>query len=386
MNTHARPTEDRGFPRPVPTWVYSLAALGIAVGALAFVTGLRTDPAATWRALFINFLFWTSLACGAVTWSVAFRVARATWTAPINQMGHAMTRFLPVLLLVFAALFLGRRYLFPWIGTDLGARACWLDARFMFARDGLGLLLLTLLSFAFVRAYEQKDASRRLSVIGVLLLFTYVWVFTLLGFDLVMSLLPVWHSALFGGYFALGGLYLGIAALAVMAVSLRGWMGVEARVGTGQFRDLGNLLMAFAMAMTYFFYSQALPIWYENLPPEIVFAIPRIRLQPWLALSWVLLFTCYLGVFALLVVREMKERPATLCAVALVALAGMGLERYLLVTPSLAPADTAFPIRLVLIGLGFLGALVLTTAPFLARTPAVSELDLALKAEQELWR
>jgi hypothetical protein len=377
-----------GPSRPVPTWVYALATLGLAVAVLAFATGLGAEPAATWRALYINLLFWISLACGAVTWSAVFRVARATWTAPINQMGHALTRFLPVLLIVFAALFPGRHYVFPWIGTDLGDRAWWLNAPFLFLRDGLGLVLFTGLSLAFVRAYEREDpdANRQLTVIGVALLFTHVWVFTLLGFDLVMSLMPVWHSALFGGYFALGGLYLGMAVLVVMSVVLRRWLGVEHRVGTSQFRDLGNLLMAFAMVMTYFFYSQAMPIWYENLPPEVVFAIPRIRLQPWLACSWILLFTAYLGVFALLVVREMKERPATLFAVALFALLGMHLERYLLVTPSLAPEYTVFPVRYVLIDLGFLGALVLTAGPFLARMPAVSELDLALKAEQGQWQ
>ena len=65
-------------------------------------------------------------------------------------------------------------------------------------------------------------------------------------------------------------------------------------------------------------------------------------------------------------------------------LAGMGIERYLLVTPSLAPGYVSFPTQYLLINLGFLGLLVFAVAPALARWPAVSELDLALKQEQWL--
>ena len=176
-----------------------------------------------------------------------------------------------------------------------------------------------------------------------------------------------------------------MAALVLTSALLRRWLGAEPWLGKGQFRDLGNLLLAFAIAMTYFMYSQALPIWYENLPPEIVFALPRVHLQPWVTLSWVLLFTCYLGVFACLVLREVKERPVLLGGVAVLALAGMWLERYLLVVPSLVPKAPPFPVVELLIGLGFLGLLVLTVLPALARRPVVSELDLALKAEQEVW-
>jgi len=85
------------------------------------------------------------------------------------------------------------------------------------------------------------------------------------------------------------------------------------------------------------------------------------------------------------VIREVKERPVLLGGVAVLALAGMWLERYLLVVPSLVPKAPPSPVVELLIGLGFLGLLVLTVLPALTRRPVVSELDLALKAEQEAW-
>jgi hypothetical protein len=372
-----------------------LALLGIASGAVAFGVGLRVSPAATWRGLFVNFLFWISLAQGAVMWAVAFRLARTSWSAPLNRMGHAFASFLPFGVIVFAVLFLGRESLLPWLHLPVGDRRWWLNAPSMWARDGAALILLATLSWVYVRtslradgahsAEEAGRANHRLSVVGVALLFAYGWLYTLLGFDLVQSLVPGWHSALLGWYFAMGGMYLGIAALIVTAVATRRWLGVSDRVGPNQFLDLGNLLLACAMIMTYFLYSQALPIWYENLPPETSFALPRLQYQPWETLCVVLLFTCFLGVFALLLLREMKQRPATLLGVALLALAGMGLERYLLVMPSLAPRHPAFPYLGVLMAAGFLGVLVLAVASFLARHPALSPLDLALEGEHDRW-
>lgn len=392
-------TERAPLPRPVSAWIYASAVAGLVVGLAAFVLGaLGPTPAAAWQALLINFLFWSSLAQGAFLWSVAFRIARTTWSAPINRLGHSAIWFLGLSLLVFALLFAGRRFYLPWVTADLGDRAIWLSVPFLFLRDGVGLLLLFLFGLAYVRTYLRHDsnsveqvsnllpwrvAARRLSVLGVVLAVLYTITATLIAFDLIMSLLPAWYSALFGWYYWLGGLYGGMAALIVMAVLLRRWLGAD--LGRQHFQDLGNLLMALAMAMTYFFFAQALTIWYENSPPETVFALPRVHHQPWQALSWVLIGVCYLGPFALLAIREMKENPRTLCAVALLVLAGLWFERYLLIVPSLTPRYPGFPILVPLIGAGFLGAFILTTAPFLARLPAESPLDLALTQEREAW-
>jgi len=395
-------TEAGSLPRPVPGWVYGVSALGIAVGAVSFGVGAASaHPAPAWRALLINFLFWTSVAQGAFMWAVAFQLSRTTWSATVERLGHAMVGFLGVSVLLFAALFPGRSHYLPWVSTGVGDIGIWLNTPFLFLRDGIGLLALFALACVFVRTRLGSDrmvapregavdaaalrrADRRLSTLGVLLALVYTVVATLVALDLVMSLTPGWSSALFGWYYLVGGLYGGMAALIVALVLLRGWLGVTVR--TQQFQDMGNLLMAFAMVMTYFFFAQALVIWYENLPQETIFAIPRLRLQPWGTLSWIALGACYLGPFLLLVIREMKENPRTLFGVAALVLLAMWFERYLLVTPSLAPRGEGFPALEPLIGLGFLGLLVITAAPALARAPMFGPLDAQVTRERKEWQ
>jgi hypothetical protein len=82
----------------------------------------------------------------------------------------------------------------------------------------------------------------------------------------------------------------------------------------------------------------------------------------------------------------MKENPRTLFAVSVLVSCAMWFERYMLVTPSLAATAPGTPILVLLIGVGFLGLLVLTAAPVLARLPMFGLLDAQLLREREAWQ
>jgi hypothetical protein len=396
-------------PRRVASWVYALAAVLMAVGAVTFgIAVTRPDPAPAWRALLVSFLYWASLGGGALIWSVIQRVARTAWSAPVNRLGHATLGLVAFVTVMLGALYFGRQYYLTWLrggappAGGVGDRGVWLNVPSVYARDLGSMVVLLILAAAYVGTYRASDraaapvetapearrrkADRRLSSLGVILCAWFAITFTLIAFDQIMSLAPAWFSALFGAYFFAGALYEGIAALIIMALLLRRWLGIGGMIGTQQLQDLGNLMLAFAMIMTYFFFSQALVIWYGNLPLETSFVLPRIHYQPWQMLCWIIVWTAYLGTFSLLVIREMKENPRTLFAVAAFVLASMWLERYLLVIPSLQAKPGISPVLALLISLGFGGVFVATAAAFLARCPAVSELDRRLIVEREAWR
>ena len=89
---------------------------------------------------------------------------------------------------------------------------------------------------------------------------------------------------------------------------------------------------------TYLMYSHLLPMWYENLPDEVRFLVPRMNFQPWLAISYGLLGTVYLGPLVLLLTERSKRNRWSLGAISLLVLAGMWVERWWLVTPTFDPA------------------------------------------------
>ncbi|MBI3078933.1 MAG: hypothetical protein HYY85_18420 [Deltaproteobacteria bacterium] len=396
MNTrpHARPRWPSG---PV---IGGLVAL-LLLGGAGFLEGLAAEPSRAWPVYLVNFLFWAGLAQAGVTFAALHQITGSRWGPAVRRLAEGMGAFLPAALLLFLPLVPGRAWLFPWLQEPLPQKAWWLDAPRLFLRDGGGLILLTWVSLLFVRyslrpelgeaiaqgqlpprglaawlangwqglAAERARSRRALSVLAPAVLLIYCLVWSLLGFDLVMSLSPAWSSTLFGAYIFLTTFYLGLAGLAVLAVLLRKPCGLLGHVASAQLHDLGKLLLGFCMLTGYFFFSQYLVIWYGNLPREYGFFLVRGE-GAWGPLAWTVLGLVVFLPFVVLLSRRAKERPGSLLALTLVIVVGMWLERYVLVVPSLAPArGPAFGWVELSTTLGFLAAAALSYAGFVRILP-----------------
>src|SRR3989304_8277194 len=92
---------------------------------------------------------------------------------------------------------------------------------------------------------ERERNHRLLAILSPLFIIFYALVFSLLGFDLVMSLDRHFVSSLFGAYFFMSSFYVGLAGIALFAVLLRRPLGLEGSVGGSQFHDLGKPLFRF---------------------------------------------------------------------------------------------------------------------------------------------
>jgi len=304
--------------------------LAVFVAGLAgwIVCAATADTERAWRALLISFIYFTPLAAGMVVWPAAVMGSRGRWAKTIEQPALAGVAFAPVSLLTFAALWFGRGRWAGWMHYKHLPNAAWLNATFLFARDGVALLALWALAAWFV-VRRQRGRPVALAC-GVA--FAYCVVFTLLGFDMVMALDPHWFSTLFGGYFFVSGLYAALAAWTLI-VALRSAAPEKERL-----HDLGKLMVAFSLLTAYMMFSQLLPLWYENLPNEVRYVVPRLSFERWGWVSAGLLAVIYLGPLAVLLTRWSKRTPKFLGTVALAVLVGLWMERWWLVTPTLGGA------------------------------------------------
>lgn len=338
------PVASRAGRGSVGLWL--LAALGAGV-FLAGVGGSHAQRA--WLAYLVNWLFWSGLALSGLAFIAMLRLTKAQWAGPLREIAEALAGFLPISLILFGPLFLGREYLFSWIAHPVPAKAAWLNTPFLIARNVVGLIALYGVGFMLLRASrlargraaavrpapgKSTDPSvTRLTTLSVLFLVLYAVVGSLLAFDLVMSLDPHWISTLFGAYVCIGNLYAGLGLLAVLGwlLSDRARSGAEWR---GVSHDLGKLLLGFCILWTYLFWCHYLPIWYANLPEETGFLIVRLHTAPWQSVSWAVLAFNFFLPFPLLLFREVKRTPRALAGVGAVVVTGMWLERYILVVPS----------------------------------------------------
>ena len=383
--------------RYVPRGGAALFGVMALAGAGAFGFALTLDAQTAWASYVANWLFFTSVAMGAVVFSVVTTIVKARWNWSVRRISVSFAAFLPIAFLLFLPmlLFLREGY-FPWIEAMeadpiLQRKAAYLNVPFLVSRQLVGVLALFGISlyFAYLAVRpdlglvgepdEGGDARRaawrarftggwlgqeaeevrswhRMSTLAPALAIVYAVVMSFVAYDWAMTLEPHWFSTLFGGWFFMGAFWGGIASTALASVWLRG-RDPELRhhIGLQQRHDLGKLSFAFCVFWAYLFWSQYIVIWYGKLPWEQAWIIHR-SVQPWGALSALAIVFCFIVPFAGLLGRAPKLDPRWLGGFTTVILGGLWLERYLLVAPSLwHEGDPVFPWYHPVIALGFLG-------------------------------
>lgn len=385
--------ETRVSSADIPAKLYNGAFILAVIGGVGTAIGILLGIKDVWYMLVVNFVFWVGLAQGMFIWSTIARAAQATWAAGFNRIGQSAAAFLPLSVILFLIIWVGREYWLVWTWEHVPEKERWLNEPFFFWRNLIGLVLMSVLCLWYLASYrrlescagtdQEERAQGFLNKFSIWIIFAYVTVHTLLAFDVIMSLHPYWYSTLFGAYYFVGSQYAALAAFILVAAHLRKPLGLEKFFSRNRFSDMGNLMMGFCVLTTGFMFAQWLTVWYGNIPEEAIFVHPRLYMQPWESVGWVIFATAFVLPFLLLQFGQLKNNIRPLCYIAALVLFGMFVERWMLVVPSLSPERLAGlfnPLAwcpLLLCG----GILVMTVTASLRKSPEVSSLDLALKLE-----
>jgi hypothetical protein len=380
----------------------------IVVGLVSFFATLMRDPDQAWRAYVVNWLFFTSVACGAMVLVAATTIVKSRWNWSVRRVGLAFSAFLPIsFVLLLPMLGLGEDY-FPWIEAMahdpiVQKKAAYLNMPFLITRNVVGLALLfggfLYMAYLFLRPdlglvkdsgggtgaiwaerftqgwrgqeKEEVRSYRKLRGLAPALVLVYAVMLSIVAFDWAMSLEPHWFSTIFGAWFFMGALWGGVAATAWATVYCkRKDPDLNKLMGLQQLHDLGKLTFAFTVFWAYLFFSQYLVIWYGKLPWEQAWIIHRAE-APWSGLTVVTLLLCFVIPFAGLIGRKAKMTPSILRFFATVILIGLWLERYLMVVPSIHDGNPTITFLEPAIGLFFLGPFLWSVRWFLSTFPTV---------------
>jgi hypothetical protein len=356
-------------------------------------------PEKAWQAYLVNFLLWSAVAQGGFLFSVVLHITKARWGKPLQGIAESFAAFFPLSFLLFLFLFLGQEHVFPWLNGDVHGRADWLNLPFLFGRDTVGLALLYGLGLAYLynalrlkRSCPEGSAGKtslpqmqsvpdlkqleiykkRTNVFAVLYIMAFAFVLTLVAFDLVMSMQPLWMSTLFGAYAFVKAFYIGLAALIILASLIYISRGSASGLTPSQFHDVGKLFFAFGLLWADFFYCQLLVIWYGNIPEETSDIIQRTMISPWNKMAWAVFILSFVIPFLVLLNKQVKTKPRFMIGLCSLVFVGIWLEHLLLVGPALRPRATSLPLEATdgLITLGFFGLMALAVRLGLARFTA----------------
>ena len=404
----AASVNERAQPRALPRTPTLIAAALALTGIATFFYGLSTDAETTWRAFHVNYLYFGGVAQGGIVFSAAMVIIGARWAGPLQRISEALGAWVPITFLLGIASIAGGSHIYPWIDHPIEMKAAWLNPTRMYVMDlaVLGVLALLTITWLKTRARttlqgiegqgavkgliegwtknwrgdteEVEAQSQRLKVLAPVICIVYAAGWSLIAFDQMMSLEPMWFSNLFGAFFAWGGLLCAVTFTTMLAVLHRNYPGLEGEVSQARLHDLGKMIFAFSIFWMYLFFAQYLVIWYGNLPEETMWFQHRLgteflqstwyfegwwdRIQePYVRLTLLAWICIWVVPFWFLLGQKPKKTYWFVSSVAFVSAFGFWLERNVMAWPAWVPEETLAPFGWIQTGvaLGFLGAFAL---------------------------
>ena len=378
-HVHA-PTRDevlRVIDVPVPARIKTLALALAALGALAFLAGLFLAPDRAWRAFHFNWLFFTAISSAGVMFVAVQRITTARWSRPIIRFLEGYVAFLPVALLFLALILtVGSGYIFSWTHETPPAaeKQLYLSHGFTLARDLIGFGTIVALSVWYIytcvrldvgvvpergagwarglrarmrRGYGEErrelhsthSRQGRLAVV-LALAFGYLW--SMLAFDLSMTLDMHYQGTLYGWWFFMTGWIGALMSFALLTMAWRRRLGAYDLIRDNHIHDLGKLCFAFTAFWGYLTFSQLLIVWYGNMAEETHWF--RLRLiAPWKYTTFSVGMLAFFAPFFGLISKAAKLFLPTFILFAVCSLVGTWLQRYTEVYPSLYGTADALP-------------------------------------------
>jgi hypothetical protein len=358
-----------GLDRPLPTWLRTVSLLLAAIGLIVFVVGLFLNPDRVWRALLVNWLYFTSVSSAGVMFVAVQRITTARWSRPVVRFLEGYVAFLPVaFILLLLMLFVGEHHIFWWSnGTPaIREKAVYLNPAFYYPRViGISLLIYILSVWfiylsvrldvgilpeagaAWARGIRERmrrgfrDERRELhsthslqGYLAVFLAFAFAFGWIVLSWDMSMSLDPHFQSTMYGWWFFMSAWVGALASWSVIVMAWRRFLGRYDLIEDRHFHDLGKLVFAFTAFWGYLTFGQYLVIWYGNVGEETHWM--RLRLiAGWRVPTLVGLVLMFCFPFFGLLSRAAKVFLPTMLLFSMGTVVGLWIHRYIEVYPSI---------------------------------------------------
>lgn len=318
-----------------------------------------------WAFDITNFVFWIGISHAGTLISAILRLCNATWRRPVTRCAEAITVFSILIGGIIPLCHIGRPWLAYYMIPYPNQRGIWPNFRSPLAWDFMAistyltgsttfLYLPTIPDFAAVR-----DASRGLRkriygalalgwqgtprqwqrleiamhIMAIAIIPVAVSVHTIVSWDFSMTLVPMWHSTIFGPYFVVGAIFSGIAALILAMAMLRRFLHLEEYLKPLHFDNLGKLLLTMSVLWFYFTFAERMTTWYGNTPSEMTVFWESIN-QHFAPLFWIMVLCNFVIPVPLLAIKKLRTITGTAIASATIVV-GMWIERFLIIVPSL---------------------------------------------------
>ena len=364
-----------GKTRP---WWWVLFALSASGTALLIFTIIWTvargvgtwgnNIPVAWAFAITNFVWWIGIGHAGTFISAFLLLLNQRWRGSINRVAEAMTIFALVNAGLFPVLHLGRPWFLYWLAPYPATTHVWPNFKSALPWDVAAVTAYFIVSLLFwylglvpdlATARDRATTRVRRVVYGI---FAMGWcgsgfqwsryrvaymllaglatplvisVHSVVSLDFSISQLPGWHSTIFPPYFVVGAIYSGLAMVLVLLLPLRRAFRLDDIVTERHLDAIAKLMLALGLMLLYSYVIETFMAWYSgNVDERYTYLIAR-PMGPYSIVYWAMT-ALNIATPQLFWVRRFRTNPAVLFLASAGILAGMWMERFVIIVTSLS--------------------------------------------------
>jgi hypothetical protein len=353
----------------------------VAIGFAALVYGFMSDPRRTWANYLLNNFYFFSLAIGAAFFLALQSITHSGWSAAFRRVPEAMMMYIPIAGILMFFLYFGMQSLYLWTqpavvsGNEiLMHKARYLNIPFFFLRLLIFFSVWTILIWLIRKASLKEDETgglenyKKMEKYSGIFIFVLAVSFSIIGFDLIMSIDAGWFSTIFALKNFIAAFLHGTVTIFIIVLLLNRKDYFDF-LNVSHIHDFARYIFIVSIFYGYFWFSQFMITWYSNIPEETIYYAKRWTLEwkPFWALdiilNWVIPF------FVLLPVVTSRNKWIVL-SVAFILVAGQWVDLFVAIFPgSVGHSNIGF----IEIGsfLGFAGLFAFITGYWLSKAAII---------------
>jgi Ni/Fe-hydrogenase subunit HybB-like protein len=351
---------------------FSICVVGMLAIGLEIYYGLQVmgyNNTVYWAVPITNFIFWVGLSQAGIMVTSILRLTRAEWRRPITRIADVVSLFALCAAGVFPIIHTGRMWrtaywIFPYDFThqlwpNVRSALIWDPAAIVtymagtvisiyidlmpdmaVSRDyasGWRRTLYGMLSLGWrgtARQWRMQTAIARM--LPAFMLPVFIFVHSIVSWDLAMALVPGWHSTIFAPYFIMDAIHSGVAAVTTAVIALMWLLRARDYIRPEHLDCLGRVLTATACGWLFFNLIEMYFDLFQRDPLDIAIWQLRMFTGPYKELFIVYFFAGFVVPIPLLLWKRTRRSAGWLFTASLLINIALWIERYFLVVTPLS--------------------------------------------------
>jgi len=353
----------------------------VVVGIIAVSLGFYINPGRAWANILLSNYYYISIIVGATFFLAIQYVTQSGWSSMFVRIPHAIGTYMPVAAILILFLIFGMHSIYHWSipgvaehQPEIEHKFPYLNIPFFFIRLVIFFALWILMTWLLRKTSLKEDREADLKYFyrseqySRIYIFILAISFSLLTFDLIMSIDVHWFSTIFAVKNFVSGFYHAASVITLIVILLN---------KRGYFRDLSNphlryfsrYIFILGIIWAYLWFIQYIIIWYANIQEETIYFVIRTE-GKWRPLFFLNIILNWALPFIILLPSRTNTNKTVLIFVSIILIIGHWVDLFLQIMPG---SVGEFNIGFIEVGIfaGFTGLFIFYVSRSLGKMPLI---------------